>query len=99
MSMSISTSAVQNPSRSRAQTALSDLLASRSARTAGVLLLLWAILAIHPDTREAFLTAGNFSNLTAQVAEIIVIGVGMTFVILIAGIDLSVGSGMALFGV
>ena len=62
-------------------------------------LALWAGLALHPDTREAFLTAGNFSNLTAQVSEIVIIGVGMTLVILIGGIDLSVGAGMALTGV
>src|SRR5438874_446069 len=64
-----------------------------------VLLLLWAGLAIHPETRDAFVTAGNFSNLTAQVAEIVIIGVGMTLVILIGGIDLSVGATMALAGV
>src|SRR4051812_25466845 len=78
---------------------VSDLLNSRSFRTAMVLLLLWTVPATHPEPREAFLTASNLSNVTAQVAEIIVIGVGMTFVILIGGIDLSVGSGMALFGV
>ena len=74
-------------------------LSSRSLRTVIVLLAMWAVLAVHPETREAFVTAGNFSNLTAQVAEIIIIGVGMTFVILIGGIDLSVGAGMALAGV
>src|SRR5262249_12198154 len=61
--------------------------------------ILWLTLALHPETREAFATAGNLSNVTTQVAEIVVMGVGMTFVILIGGIDLSVGSGMALFGV
>jgi D-xylose transport system permease protein len=63
------------------------------------LLLLWAGLGLYPETREAFLTAGNFSNLTAQIAEIVILGVGMTLVILIGGIDLSVGAGMALSGV
>jgi D-xylose transport system permease protein len=82
--------------RSRRRT---DLLGSRSLRTAAVLLLLWLGLALHPDTREAFVTPSNISNITAQVSEIVIIGVGMTFVILIAGIDLSVGAGMALFGV
>lgn len=75
------------------------VLSSRSLRTVVVLLAMWAVLAVHPETREAFVTSGNFSNLTAQVAEIIIIGVGMTFVILIGGIDLSVGAGMALAGV
>jgi D-xylose transport system permease protein len=78
---------------------LGAVLASRSLRTSAVLLLLWAVLAIHPDTRGAFLTPGNLSNITVQVAEIVIIGVGMTFVILIEGIDLSVGAGMAMFGV
>lgn len=76
-----------------------ELLRARSLRMVGVLLLLWIGLALHPDTREAFLTAQNFSNLTAQNAEIVLIGVGMTLVILIGGIDLSVGAGIALTGV
>jgi len=79
--------------------AVSDVLGSRTLRTAFVLLLLWLGLATYPDTREAFLTASNLSNVTAQIAEIVIMGVGMTFVILIGGIDLSVGAGMALFGV
>jgi D-xylose transport system permease protein len=76
-----------------------QLLSSRSLRMVLVLLALWVGLAANPETREAFLTAGNFSNLTAQIAEIVIIGVGMTLVILIGGIDLSVGAGMALTGV
>jgi ABC-type xylose transport system permease subunit len=79
--------------------AILQVLRSRSLRMVGVLLLLWLGLALHPDTREAFLTAGNFSNLTAQISEIVIIGVGMTMVILIGGIDLSVGAGIALTGV
>jgi ABC-type xylose transport system permease subunit len=76
-----------------------EILGSRSLRMVLVLVALWAGLAVHPETREAFLTAGNFSNLTAQIAEIVIIGVGMTLVILIGGIDLSVGAGIALTGV
>ncbi|MBS2013304.1 MAG: sugar ABC transporter permease [Deltaproteobacteria bacterium] len=72
---------------------------SRSLRIVFVLLAMWALLAVHPETREAFLSAGNFSNLTAQIAEIVIAGVGMTLVILVGGIDLSVGAGMALAGV
>lgn len=76
-----------------------ELRVSRTQRTALVLLLLWTVLALHPETRGAFLTPGNLSNLTAQVAEIAIIGVGMTFVVLTGGIDLSVGAAMAFFGV
>ena len=71
----------------------------RTARLVLILFALWAGLGLYPDTREAFLSAGNFSNLTAQISEIVIIGVGMTLVILIGGIDLSVGAGMALTGV
>lgn len=85
--------------RAKSAPGLSGLLGSRTLRTAGVLFILWVGLALHPDTREAFLTSGNLSNVTAQVAEIVIIGVGMTFIVLTGGIDLSVGAGMALFGV
>jgi D-xylose transport system permease protein len=90
---------VQGVRAAREGLGLSELLNSRAIRTALVLFVLWAGLAVHPETRAAFLTASNLSNITAQIAEIVIIGVGMTFVILIAGIDLSVGAGMALFGV
>lgn len=83
----------------RAPMSLAVLLHSSALRTASVLLLLWAGLALYPGTRDAFLSPDNLSNVTAQVAEIIIIGVGMTFVILLGGIDLSVGAGMAFFGV
>lgn len=78
---------------------LREITSSRTLRTLFVLLAMWTVLAIHPETRDSFVTAGNFSNLTAQVSEIVIIGVGMTLVILIGGIDLSVGAGMALSGV
>ncbi len=78
---------------------LAELIHSRALRTAIVLMALWVGLSLHPETGAAFMTPGNLSNITAQVAEIVIIGVGMTFVILIAGIDLSVGAGMALFAV
>jgi ABC-type xylose transport system permease subunit len=81
------------------QSTLSGARHSRTVRTGAVLLLLWLALAVHPGTREAFLTPGNLSNVTAQTAEIVIISVGMTFVVLTGGIDLSVGAGMALFGV
>jgi D-xylose transport system permease protein len=78
---------------------LREIASARSLRTVFVLLAMWAVLAVHPESRESFVSTGNFSNLTAQVAEIVIIGVGMTLVILIGGIDLSVGAGMAVAGV
>jgi ABC-type xylose transport system permease subunit len=83
----------------RALPKLSELTQSRTLRTAAVLVFLCCILAVHPSTRDAFLTPENLSNVTAQISEIVIVGVGMTFVVLTGGIDLSVGAGMALFGV
>jgi ribose transport system permease protein len=41
-----------------------------------------------------FLTTANFVNILIQSAHIAIIAIGMTFVLLIAGIDLSVGANM-----
>ena len=65
---------------------------------AGVLFALWAILAVLPQTRSVFLTERNLATLLTQNAHIMVVAVGMTLVILIRGIDLSVGAGVALTG-
>lgn len=51
------------------------------------------------DQPEAFASADNFYNITRNFAFIGIMAVGMTAVILTAGIDLSVGSLMGLVGV
>jgi D-xylose transport system permease protein len=66
---------------------------------AGVLATMWIVLALLPATGGAFLSAGNISTLLAQYSVLLVVAVGMTLVILIRGIDLSVGAGVALTGV
>ncbi|HEU0037436.1 MAG TPA: substrate-binding domain-containing protein [Kofleriaceae bacterium] len=66
---------------------------------AGVLVVMWGILALLPATRGMFLTQGNIANLLSQSSVLLVVAVGMTLVILIRGIDLSVGAGVALTGV
>lgn len=55
----------------------------------GVIAVLWVVLGFNTP---AFLSAGSIGPLLVQVAPIAVIGVGMTFVIITAGIDVSVGS-------
>lgn len=49
-------------------------------------------------TADSFFTADNISNIIRQVSINGILAVGMTFVILTGGIDLSVGSVMALTG-
>jgi D-xylose transport system permease protein len=65
---------------------------------AAVLAGLWGVLAVLPATRGVFLTQNNLATLLVQSSVLLVISVGMTMVILIRGIDLSVGAGVALTG-
>lgn len=55
----------------------------------GLLLLLWIGLSLSTST---FLTERNISNLMRQGSMVAIIAVGQTFVIITAGIDLSVGA-------
>jgi ribose transport system permease protein len=55
----------------------------------GLLLLLWLALTLATDD---FATINNFSNLMRQASIWSVIAIGQTFVIITAGIDLSVGA-------
>jgi len=66
---------------------------SREAGIALVLLLAGAFLTISTDT---FLTVSNLAILARQISLTAIIGIGMTMVILLGDIDLSVGSVVAL---
>lgn len=57
-----------------------------------LILILVAFFVILSITSPSFLTLNNLSNLVRQVAIIGVVAIGMTLVIISAGIDLSVGS-------
>jgi len=59
-------------------------------------LLLAIVLSL---SNEYFLTAGNISNVLLQTSINGILAIGMTFVILTRGIDLSVGSVVALTGI
>lgn len=63
---------------------------------AGALIVIFVVLSIVAPT---FLTADNLFNLGSQTAVNAVMAVGVTFVIITGGIDLSVGSVAALSGV
>ena len=54
--------------------------------------------AVNPVTSASFLQAKNVSNIFRQIAPNVVIACGMTMVIILGGIDLSVGSVMAISG-
>lgn len=61
-----------------------------------IMLLLIIVVSI---VQPRFLTADNFRNILNQIAVIGVLSCGMTFVLLIGCIDLSVGSQMSLVGI
>lgn len=65
---------------------------------AGFLLLAYVIFAI-VDTGHTFLTVDNQIYVALQIAVVALLAIGETFVIVAGGIDLSVGSVLALSGV
>jgi erythritol transport system permease protein len=82
----------------------SDRLASSSARVvlfllrARAILVLVLLLMLFSALAPAFLTANNLAILSKHVAISAILAIGMTFVILAGGIDLSVGSVAGLGG-
>lgn len=68
------------------------LVALRSAP----LILFAIVIALFSLLSDRFLTVQNFLNILTQSSHVAILGIGMTFVLLIAGIDLSVGAIMFL---
>lgn len=62
------------------------------------LLVLCLFLIINPATRSSFLSSRNAFNVLRQISTNLYVACGMTMVIILAGIDLSVGSIIALSG-
>lgn len=79
----------------------SSLLAlmDRVGPTAGVLVGFVLVLLIGAALSPSFLTERNILNVLRQTSMLGVVSVGMTFVILTAGIDLSVGMTLSLYSV
>ena len=73
--------------------------AGKFLRENATLIALFVIGLVLAFQSEAFLTPRNLNNVALQVTIIGVVAVGMTMVILIAGIDLSVGSVVGLAAV
>jgi ribose transport system permease protein len=69
------------------------VLASQYVGVLGVLVIAVVVLAL---TQPLFLTVDNFVNIASGQASLLVVAVGLTFVLLVGGIDLSIGGIMAL---
>lgn len=67
----------------------------------GIIVALFALclfLSINPSTSEVFLTQKNIFNVLRQISTNLYLACGMTMVIILGGIDLSVGSIIAISG-
>lgn len=67
-------------------------------QSASSFLILLLVVIIFSASSDRFLTSSNLSNIALQSSLVAVISIGMTLVMLAAGIDLSVGSVAALSG-
>jgi len=79
-------------------TALVRTTSSTLVAYAPLLVLYLVVTVVFASLTPAFLTASNLLNVLVQSSAVAVVAVGMTFVLLTAGIDLSVGSVMFLCG-
>ena len=83
--------------RVEAKAAAFDAVARLVSRY-GILIALGLIVLVLSVSSENFLTTGTLTNVLRQVSINGILAVGMTFVILTGGIDLSIGSVLALTG-
>ena len=85
------------PDQERAAGRARSLAALSSLLILGILTVLIVVFTILNGT--AFLNFGNFVNIAVDASVLLLLAVGMTFVIITAGIDLSVGSVLVLSSV
>lgn len=88
--------AAENSGASRRERIAS--LMYRNAQILSVFAMLATLIVAFSATTDSFLTTGNMLNLLRQYAPTLILAVAMTFVITSSGIDLSVGSLVALTG-
>jgi ribose transport system permease protein len=85
------------PSGAGSTTSGADLARRILARPgASVVALLIVICALMTVRSSAFLTVGNWQNIVNQMVYVTLLAIGMTFVLIVGGIDLSVGSVLGL---
>jgi ribose transport system permease protein len=73
--------------------------AASAQRFMAVLLLLVALFLFFSLTQERFFTSGNIDALLTSAAILWVVSIGLTFVMIAGGFDLSLGSMLALTGI
>jgi ribose transport system permease protein len=93
------TTSVDDLSKVTSQQTQTGLQAALNTQPFWVLIAIFLICAVMSVVSDAFLTEGNLFNMTRNFAFMGIIALGMTAVIITAGIDLSVGSVMGLSGI
>jgi ribose transport system permease protein len=87
------------PQAPRGSAARRAWTAASAQRFMAVLLLLVALFVFFSLTQERFFTSGNIDALLTSAAILWVVSIGLTFVMIAGGFDLSLGSMLALTGV
>ena len=87
-----STGAAQTPEEAGRRPSLGSLEALSLGRYAGVIVALIVVAAVLTVTQSSFLTWDNMKNIIAANSVILILGLGATFVVITAGIDLSTAS-------
>ncbi|MET7358651.1 ABC transporter permease [Streptomyces sp. NPDC005562] len=93
------TSAPPRPPRPLEDRSTVGSLTRQAMGEAGTGVALLALVAVFALAAPKFATTGNFTNIATEITLNTMLAVGLTFVILVGGIDLSVGSVMALSAV
>jgi ribose/xylose/arabinose/galactoside ABC-type transport system permease subunit len=68
-------------------------------QTLGIYIALIVLLILFSFTNKAFLTPANFINILRQSSSLGIMAIGMTFVMLSGGVDLSVGTQVSIIGI
>ncbi|AFL51027.1 simple sugar transport system permease protein [Sinorhizobium fredii] len=80
----------------RAKGSLAADFFAEHAQVLSIAFFFFACVVFFTATTDTFMTLGNILNVIRQAAPILIVAVAMTFVIVTGGIDLSVGSQVAL---
>jgi ribose transport system permease protein len=91
-----SDSALPPSSDAPAKTGARAMLGMSLGTVGGLLAALAAMLVLFGVLSDTFFTLPTFTTLANEIPDLLVMAVGMTFVLMIGGIDLSVGSVLAL---
>ncbi|CAB4906391.1 unannotated protein [freshwater metagenome] len=87
------------PPKSPSQISVVNRLQQLDLRQVGLPLVVILMIVFFTFKSDVFMTPGNFQNVGLQAAAIACVAFGQTFVILTAGLDLSVGATVALVSV